>query len=271
LGQPEGWPCRESIILRVIFGALLLLAALASPRPAASPTPAPGTDPCGGAHTAILSAINRPTVGFSPCAVKPHDVLAEGGYTNQIGGQPESIYPQGFIRYGVIPNLEFDVDAPSGKFDTGVGAKYELWHNAVSAFGVDLLYGLPTGARGFTNGAPTETANLDFSTSISSKFGVATTVGVSSFPGQTLDGATQRTTTVLPSVVLTDTFNARTQLYAETFSSTHIRPDGGTLFGLDGGVQYLLTPRVEVDAEMGRILNGAVASHSVGFGVGLLF
>jgi hypothetical protein len=36
-------------------------------------------------------------------------------------------------------------------------------------------------------------------------------------------------------------------------------------------VQYLVTPQVEVDAEIGRTLSGATASHSVGFGVGLLF
>lgn len=256
----------------VIFGALLLLTALASPTPAASSTPAAATDdPCGGAHTALLSTLNRPTIGFSPCAVKPHEVLAEGGYANQSGSQPESIYPQGFIRYGVARNVEFDIDAPSGKFDTGVGAKYEAWHNAVSAFGIDLIYGLPTGAPGFTNGAPTEVVNLDFSTSLSSKFGIATTVGVLNFRAQALDGTTQRTTTLLPSVVFTDAFNTRTQVYAEGFGSTHIRPDGGTLFGLDGGVQYLLTPRIEVDAEVGRLLNGGLASHLIGFGVGLLF
>jgi hypothetical protein len=198
-------------------------------------------------------------------------VLLEGGYANQSGGQPQSIYPQGFIRYGVARNLEFDVDAPSGKFDTGIGAKYEVWHNAVSAFGTDFLYGLPTGARGFTSGAPTETLNLDFSTAISPQVGIATTLGVSNFQAQALNSAIRRTTSFLPSIVVTDAFNSRAQLYGEAFGSTHIRPDGGTLFGLDGGVQYLVTPQVEVDAEIGRTLSGATASHSVGFGVGLLF
>jgi Putative MetA-pathway of phenol degradation len=255
--------------LRVIFGTLLLSAALASPTPATSPTPAP--DPCGGSHTALLAALNRPTVGFSPCAVKPQEVLLEGGYANQSGAQPESIYPQGFIRYGAARNLEVDVDAPSGKFDTGVGAKYEFWHNGASVLGADLLYGLPTGARGFTSGAPTETLNLDFSTPISSQFGFGTTLGVSNFPAQALDGTVARTTSFLESVVFTNAFNARTQLYAEAFGSTRIRPDGGSLFGLDGGVQYLVTPRVEVDTELVRTLNGGLASHAIGFGVGLLF
>lgn len=242
------------------LGAVLILTAIATAP--ASPSPPPPADPCGGAHTALLSALNRPTIGFSPCAVKPRDAVFEAGYANQAGGQPLALYPQGFLRYGVAPNLEIDALVPSGKFDSGFGFKYELAHDAVSALGVDFLYAVPTGDAGFTAGLPGQTLNLDYSRAIGSRFGFGATAGIAHTGGLT---------TVLPSVVFSNQFNSRTQLYAEAYGSTKLRLDGGSLFGLDGGVQYLLSPQFEIDAEAGRTQTDLAASHYLGFGFGVRF
>jgi hypothetical protein len=238
-------------------GIILILAAVTTPAP--SPTPA-AADPCGATHTALLSAINRPTIGFSACAVKLHDIVVEAGYANQSGGQPEAVYPQGFIRYGAAPNLELDIAGPSGNFDSGFGAKYEFWHNDVAAFGADFLYTMPTGSAAFTNGVPVEALNLDYGTAISSRFGAGTTIGISR------NGAQMA---LLPSVVVTNAFNDRTQLYAEAYGSAPLGSGSGGFFGLNGGVQYLLSPQLEIDAEMGRVVNNVNASHYIGFGFGV--
>ena len=83
---------------------------------AASPSPAPA-DPCGGPGR-LLATANRPTVGFSACAVAPHTAVFELGYQNQVTGTPargsvQSQVPQNFLRIGVAPRFEIDVDGPN--------------------------------------------------------------------------------------------------------------------------------------------------------------
>lgn len=219
----------------------------------------------------MLSALNRPTIGFSPCAVKPRDVVVEAGYANQSGGQALTLYPQGFIRFGAAPNLELDIVGPNGKFDSGFGLKYEIAHDAQRAYALDALYTLPTGSALYTAGAPSEQLNFDYSGPLTPGLGFGATLGVLNTAAQSLDGRTARTTSLLPSAVVTTLLNDRTQLYAEAYGSTRLRPDGGSLFGLDGGVQYLVSPQLEIDAELGRTVTGAAISHYAGIGFGLRF
>jgi hypothetical protein len=107
-----------------------------------------------------------------------------------------------------------------------------------------------------------QTFNVDYSRALGSRFGFGTTVGVLHTAG---------VTAALPSVVFSNQFNARTQLYAEAYGSTKLRASGGYLFGLDGGVQYLLSPQFEVDAEIGRTRTDLAVSHYEGFGFGVRF
>lgn len=195
----------------------------------------------------------------------------EAGYANQSGGQALTLYPQGFVRFGVAPNLEFDIAGPNGKFDSGFGLKYELGHDAQHAYALDALYTLPTGAAKYTAGAPGEQLNFDYSAPLTPGLGLGVTLGVSNSPAQSLARRTARTTSFLPSGVVTTLLDERTQLYAEAYGSTHLRPDGGSLFGLDGGVQYLISPSIEIDAEAGRTVTDVAISHYAGFGIGLRF
>jgi hypothetical protein len=265
------------------LGIILILAISASPAPSASPAASPAADPCGsGGATALLSALNRPTIGFSPCAVKPGESVFELGYANQAGGAAQTTYPQGNLRFGVAPGLELDVLGPNyeiarglstqrGFLDSGIGAKWEAAHDARSALGFDFLYTVPSGAAAFTAGSPTATVNFDYSRSLSQRIGFGTTIGVQSTAAASLAGNVHRFASLVPSVVLTDQFNPRAQLYAEAYGQTKIRPDGGTLFGLDGGLQYLLTPAIEIDVEAGRTSTDLVQAHYVGAGIGVRF
>ncbi len=263
------------------MGIILISSIVALATPA--PSPSPAADPCGGKHTALLAALNRPTIGYSACAVKPREQLYELGYANQTGSAASAVsIPQGFLRFGVERAVELDVIGPayesarsplptSGFLDAGIGAKFELWQHGGSVLATDLLYTLPTGAKAFSVHGPVETLNLDYGTQLSSRLGFATTVGLSSTLAADRNGRSGRFASLLPSAVFTWQTNSREQFFAEAYGQTRLRPDGGSLFGLDGGFQYLLTPRVEVDVEAGRTVTDLDRAHYLGFGVGLLF
>ncbi|MBV9270407.1 MAG: transporter, partial [Candidatus Eremiobacteraeota bacterium] len=216
---------------------------------------------CGGLHTDILATLNRPTVGFSACAVKPRETLAELGYQNEasLSGIITPTYPQGFIRFGVGPNFEADLIAPEGHYDSGVGLKYELYHDAKTAYAIDVLYTSPNGAPAFTAGKATTTVNFNAGTSLGGKFNGGITLGYQR-------GAF---TTWLPSVSLVDQFSPKTQVYVEAFGATRVRVDGGSRFAYDGGIQHLLTNDLEIDVEAGRTVTDVDRSHYYGFGFGL--
>ncbi len=265
------------------LGIILIFTILASPAPVPPPSPPPAADPCGGTTTNLLATLNRPTIGFSACAVKPHESLWELGYVNlmQNDGSHAAAYPQGFIRFGAAPRLEWDIVGPNyqvqnaggtiqrGFADGGLGAKYEFFSGPSDTAALDLLYTFPTGSALFTAGAPVATLNFDYGHSLSPNAGVATTVGVQSTFAQTLDGRAARFTSLLPSVAFTIQSNPRTQFYAEWYGQTRLRPDGGTLSGVDGGIQFLLRPNVEMDAELGQTVTDLARGHYFGFGIGI--
>jgi hypothetical protein len=238
--------------------AVIFAAAVAAAPPSPSPSAQPGDTCAAAGHTALLNALNRPTVGYSPCAVKPGDVVAELGYAKQSGDVEQVQEPQGFTRYGMAENLEVDLVAPSGHADSGAGLKWEFAHNANSAAAIDFIYTVPSGAAAFTAGVPTQLLNVDYGRSLGA-FGVGVTMGA--FHGSYY--------AAFPSAVVTALINPRAQLYAEAFAQSRTRPLGGALGGLDGGIQYLLSPAIEVDAEAGRTITDTARVHYVGFGAGL--
>lgn len=244
---------------------ILILAAVATPSP--SPTP----DSCGGAHSALLATLNRPSIGFSACSVKPGDTVAELGYANAAGNTGRvAMYPQGLLRFGAAPNLEIDAIAGGG-FDSGAGAKYEFWHDGGRALAADLLYTVPTGTASRTAGSATQTLNLDYSFPFSSRFGFATTLGAQSGYAAALNGSGGRFFSLVPSALVTDQWNPRAQAYIEAYGQTRTRPDGGALFGMDVAVQYLLAPELEIDVETGRTVTDVSRAHYLGFGFGARF
>jgi hypothetical protein len=228
---------------------------------AASPTPAPSPDPCGGTASSLLATLNRPSIGFSPCAVKPHEAILEAGYANSFGDGVVPNYPQALLRVGTrVSGLEVDL-SDNGKLDSGLGAKYEAWHDAVSSLAFDWIYTAPTGNAAQSLGAPTQTFNIDYGTQISSKLSAGSTLGMQSAGFLSL----------LPSAVLTDQWNDRAQAFVEVFGQTRTRPDGGALIGTDIALQYLLLPQLELDIEAGGSANDVARTHYLGFGFGARF
>ncbi|PZR58460.1 MAG: hypothetical protein DLM50_02965 [Candidatus Meridianibacter frigidus] len=259
--------------------------ARADSSPAPTPTPTEQPDPCG--ETDLLATLNRPTVGFSACAVKPHTLLAEAGYAVEIntGSTPaiNTTYPQTFSRFGFRKNLELDVLGPafdqtssggtttSGSSDSGVGIKYEFYHDDKNVAALDGLVTFPTGSGAYTAGGPGETINLDASHAITDHLGAGVTIGFASLAGTTLAGEQRRFWTVLPSAVLTYNWASRYQTYFEYYAQTRLRPDGGQRHAIDGGLQFLATPSLEIDFEAGHTQTDFAQSHYYGFGLGVKF
>lgn len=264
------------------LGIFLILAVVAgTPAPSSSPAPSPpaqAADPCAG----LLAVLNRPSIGYSPCAVKPGHSVSELGYSNSsTDGSGTVTVPNAFVRLGLSPKLELDAIAPgyarqrtgpgetSGLLDSGFGAKYEWWHDGSRAFATDFLYTVPSGSAAFTAGRPTETLNFDYTMPMSSLFSLSATLGVQSTYAPALSGNSARFVGFLPSLLITDQWNPRAQAYIEAYGQTRTRPDGGGLFGVDAAIQYLATPALEVDLEGGRTATDARREHYVGFGFGV--
>ncbi len=275
-------------------------AAQPSPTAVGAPTPAPSTtpvpiaspaadakDPCGGS-TRLLATLNRPTVGYSACAVPRGAVVLEEGYQNQSqGGTSASVtttYPQGFERVGIADRFELDLIGPnlnrvrdrsgavtSGFSDLGLGFKYELPPGGRFTYGVDGLFTAATGSGGFGAGGPTQTLDVDVAYAASPAIGFGTTLAGASSAGFDASGRGARFGYFLPSFVVTAQIPNAYQFYAELVGQTKLAPGGGGHVFSDAGVQKLLGPDLEVDVEYGSSYTpiGGSRFQYIGTGFGL--
>ena len=264
----------------------------ANPAAPSGSLPSPGAgaktaanDPCGGPGR-LLATLNRPTVGFSACAVPPGSIVLENGYQNQSqGGSSPNVSTfigQGFQRIGIAQHVELDIVGPNynrsrtgsalatGYSDLGLGFKYQLPQNGRFTYGVDGLFTAATGSGGFSAGGPTQTVNLDIAYSASPAVGFATTLaGVSS--SILTPGGGERFGYFFPSVVVTAQIPNYYQFYAELVGQTKLGPEQGGRIFTDFGVQKLLGPNLELDVEYGISFTpvGGSRFNYIGAGAGV--
>lgn len=178
----------------------------ANPQPKAAGPADPPDDPCGG-PTRLLATLDRPTVGYSACAIPKGAVVLEDGYQNQYQDGPAAsvvaTFPQGFQRIGVADRFELDLIGPAynrsrvgntiatGYNDLGLGFKYQLPQKGRFTYAVDGLFAAATGTGGFGAGGPTSAVNLDIAYAASPAIGIGTTLGGYSTLGTTATGTTQ--------------------------------------------------------------------------------
>jgi hypothetical protein len=302
-------PQREIALLRKFVAAVAFVAAFvvipafggggvsrADATPAANvppPSPTPRVpDPCGGSGR-LLATANRPTVGFSACAVKAGTALFELGYQNQTTGTSssgtiQSQLPQNFLRLGVVPRFELDVIGPNyartrtyavgtadvvtnGVTDSGLGFKYELPPSSgrwTVAF--DGLYTGPNGSTFLTAGNASLTGNLDASYALSPSTAAGTTIAVASTGGYAANGVHGRYGVTMPSFVLTTQIPNYYQFYAEYVFVSKLAPDRGGRAFTDFGIQKLLGTRTEIDLEYGHAFTGIPALKFDYIGMGLV-
>lgn len=250
-----------------MYALLVLLAAAPLPAPGATPTP----DPCAG----LLAELNRPTVGFSPCAAERGATIVEAGWQHEtLDSSPatsQTDFPQAFVRFGLAPRFELDLDGPDvtlangglgnahGFHDTGLACKYEIDTTQQWQLAIDALYAPPNGAPAFTAGRATYAANVDAAYSVTSSTSLGATLSLSSGGVFT------------PSVLVLQQFDSATQAYVEYVNVSHGAGFGDSSF-VDVGMQRLVGQRVELDVEYGHALTGVPAQRFeyVGAGFGLL-
>ncbi|MHB8703914.1 MAG: transporter family protein [Candidatus Tyrphobacter sp.] len=252
---------------------------------AATPAQTPTPDPCAG----LLAELNRPTVGYSPCAAERGTVVAELGYQNtQIGPSRSRTtqiqIAQGFIRYGVTPRFELDLVGPNdvlqrnavgstaGFTDTGIGFKYELPPASRWEIGFDGLYSTPNGARTLTAGNATYTANADVSYNLTPATSIGSTLSFAATGGSSAAGVHAKYGTFTPSLLVLQQIDVATQAYVEYVDVSRLAPDAGNRAFMDVGIQRLLGDRLELDVEYGHALTGdpTLRFNYVGAGFGLL-
>ncbi|MDE2573112.1 MAG: hypothetical protein KGM44_11430 [bacterium] len=263
--------------------------ALPIPMAAATPTAPPqAADPCGG-NARLLATLNRPTIGFSVCAVPPGSVVLEEGYQINVRRGPDTgvavQYPQGFERLGLSPRLELDIVGPNlnrsrssagdsrGLSDMGLGFKYEFAPKGRFTYAVDGLLTAPTGSGGFSAGGPTQTLNLDISYALTPAIALGTTLSGLAGGGVRADGSLGRFAAFDPSLVITAQMPNAYQFYAELAGQSRVSPDEGGRAFVDFGVQKLIGPCFELDLEEGIGFTPVQGSRftytGLGFGVRL--
>ncbi|MBV8147713.1 MAG: hypothetical protein JO092_01320 [Candidatus Eremiobacteraeota bacterium] len=258
-----------------MIDVLLAIVGVVASAPSPSPQPA---DPCGGPGR-LLATANRPTIGFSACAVKPGTAVFELGYQNQVrgtsdNGTVQNQVAQTFVRIGVATRFEVDVIGPNyegvrsyspstpgsdlhGVTDSGLGFKYELAPTGRWTVAFDGLYTGPNGSRFLTAGNATLTGNFDASFSMSTATSLGTTIAVSSTGRNSATGHDRYGVTT-PSFVATTQIPHYYQFYVEYVFVSKIAPSFGGRAFTDFGVQKLLGRRMEVDLEYGHAFTGAV-------------
>lgn len=283
---------RRSILTTLIGAAFAVAVATTGGRagpaqPTTSPRPT-ASDPCGGPGR-LLATANRPTIGYSTCAVERGTAVFELGYQNEVRGTAtegavESQVPQSFTRLGVAPRFEFDVigpnyvalrtyPTPSGVFhgvtDSGLGFKYELPPGARWMVAFDGLYTGPNGSPPLSAGNATLTGNVDASYSLSPAINLGTTVAVSS-TGSFSHGTHYRYGVTTPSVVVTFQAPNYYQFYAEYVLVSKISGTLGDNAFTDFGIQKLLGRRTELDVEYGHAFTSITRQRFNYIGSGLV-
>jgi hypothetical protein len=263
------------------------------PQPAAdaSPSPSPSpADPCGGPGR-LLATANRPTIGYSACAVAKDTAVFELGYQNQVNGTPgagsvQSQTPQNFLRLGVAKGFEFDVIGPnyestrtfpqggrdavtSGVTDSGLGFKYQIPTAGRWTVGIDGLYTGPNGSQFLTAGNATLTGNFDASYDLSPATAIGTTIAVSSTGGYA-NGRHGQYGVTEPSFVLSTQIPHYYQFYAEYVIVSKIALQESARAFTDFGVQKLLGSRTEIDVEYGHAFTGIPSQKFDYIGAGLV-
>ncbi|MGC8485214.1 MAG: hypothetical protein ACP5O6_06215 [Candidatus Baltobacteraceae bacterium] len=254
----------------------LALAAILTATLGATANPKPASLCDGG----LLAILNRPTIGFSTCAVARHHFVGEFGIQNTVDAAGSNVsLGQGFLRFGLGHGFEADVNGPNvidgstvpsaGLQDLGLGLKWQFLDRPTFGGAFDLIQNVPTARTGVTLGAPSTTLNLDLATALGANSGLGITLGAIDTSGFGPGGARRRYVAFQPSMALTDLLTPRLQAYIEGVSLSRTAPGAAGAFTVDGGFQFSATPTLELDIEAARSTTDGVPSHYLGLGFGI--
>ena len=261
---------RPTSILIIIPWLLVSASAWALPMPS---LPNPCTGPSG-----LLAELDRPTVADSACVAQPGRAILEMGYAhlNTNDGTRQTL-PQTELRFGLPHRNEFVLLPPNATYagnENGgetdysavvMGLKHEWGYTRRWIYTGEVLFTAPgtRNAAGTTDGWGTAVNGI-VSYSVTHSVALGLMLGVTSL----YDQQGRRYTSLNPDFTATWLIDPRWQLYAEVYGQTHTGQGVGSGWDTDGGVQYLVTRRIEVDAEIGQRLSGALGGYRHYWGMG---
>jgi len=244
-------------------------------------------DPCAG-PAALLALLDGPTVSDSACVVPFGHVILETDfqhtYLRAPGGTADN-YPEAELRIGLPGNYEFVFlppnynhqrarysSASSGLSTITTGIKHEIGYNTKWLGAVEALFTLPSGGTAFGSRGLGAAFNGILTYSLTAVIGLSLQIGVSSQTEPELAGG-RRFTSLTSDLVATWQPTPKLEFYDEIFGQTNTGPGEGASYNMDGGIQYLITPSWEVDAEEGVRLIGNLGgfTHYHGFGIKFIF
>ena len=245
-------------------------------------------NPCAG-PTALLSILDRPTASDSACVAPEGHAVLELGFMHanvrDEGGGTADNYPEAELRFGLPGMNEFKVlasnytsqrsgipeEASSGLSATSIGFKHELGYNAKWLGSVEAVFALPSGNDAFGSKGLGALFSGIAAYSLTDQIGLSLQLGAGSLTDPVSAGG-RRFTTFTQFLTATWDPAARLQFYGEVFGQTKTSAAEGAGYDFDGGVQYLIKPWWEIDAEEGVRLTGDLGgfTHYIGAGMGFL-
>lgn len=249
-------------------------------------------DPCAGPG-ALLAVIDRPTVGDSPCVVRAGRTLLEAGVARYVSSITDGYslgYPQLELRFGLPSDNELVLLPPnlnrvvtplpaggrqtlSGGSASVIGLKHEFGYDSRWLWAGETLVTLPSGSPDFGSAATGYAVNGMLSDSLTPELSLTMMLGITHLAAPTNVQTGAYYWSLNPDWVAAWQISERYQLYAEVYGQSHTGPNLGSGYNADAGMQYLLTPNVELDAEIGQRLSGNLGgwSHYLGVGFAVLF
>lgn len=281
----------DKLFLLLAISAMSFSCAVA--RAAVAGDAQPGvSDPCSG-PSALFSLIDRPTVGDSACVVPAGQTLLEAGVARYVPKAASGYslgYPQLELRFGLRADNELVLLPPninrvvtpmpgggnqiiSGGSAAVAGLKHEFGYNSQWLWAGETLITLPSGSPDFGSAATGYAINGIVNDSVTPVFSLTLMLGATHLAAPANQQSGAYYWSLNPDLVASWQTSESFQFYVEVYGQSHTGPGGGAGYNADGGAQYLLTPNVELDAEIGQRLSGSLGgwSHYLGVGLAVLF
>jgi hypothetical protein len=248
-------------------------------------------DPCSISNPSVLlSVLDRPTFSDSACSVPTGHAVLELGFMHADvrgdGGGAADTYPEAELRYGLPGRNELKVlasnytsirsgipeEASSGLSAASIGFKHELVYTSKWLGSAEAVLTLPSGNDTFGSRGLGVAFSGIVAYSLNDQVGLSLQLGASSQTDPVSEGG-ERFTSFSQFITVTWDPIERLQFYGEIFGQTKTARHEGAGYNFDGGIQYLLSRRWEVDIEEGVRLTGNLGgfTHYYGAGLGFLF
>lgn len=222
---------------------------------------------------------DRPDVTESTATMAPGSLQLEGGLSvAEVADAHSRELGELLLRIGLTDGLELRLepgsyrdedDGPNGRTDGGFGLKARLSaapDGALPAASLLLSIGLPTGERPLGEEEISPELKLLLGWELAERLALGANLGVAR-PHEDGERFRQATASVTLGLAVTDRLGA----FVETYAALPEGRGGEDRLAVDAGLTLLLSPDVQLDARIGRQLNGDGRETAAGVGFAVRF